>query len=262
MLLVTGCAFEHGDLPDPPDGTDPGSGSGTGSGGTAARVCKFPDASLRLCVEFDDGVYNPVVHDASSAQMDALADNISEWERSGQHAAAVDWTSDLRIPETPNLDISGALSIEMWVAPGFDQDAYLLRNEDQYAVSIDDDGHVSCQMAGTSAKSQGSLENTRWAHVACTYDQTRLEVWIDGKVSGCRDVSAPVSTVGTGGTRLVPAWVGAVDDIRVNARALSSAEMCARAGTTGCSDVCPPPEPDDDDDGPGGQGPGGGFGGH
>lgn len=264
MLLVTGCAFEHGGLPDSPDegsGSDTGSGSNTG--GTAARVCKFPDSALRLCVEFDDGVYNPVVHDASSAQMDAMADNISEWQRSGQHAAAVDWSSDLRVPETPNLDISGDLTIEMWVEPGFDQNAYLLRNADQYAMTIDDDGHVSCQVAGASAKSQASLRNTTWAHVGCTYAQNQIKVWIDGKVSGCRDTTAAISTAGSDGTRLVPAWVGAIDDIRVNARMLSSAEMCVRAGApAGCSDDCPPPLPDDDGpDGPGGGGPGGGFGG-
>ncbi|NVB83974.1 MAG: LamG domain-containing protein, partial [Kofleriaceae bacterium] len=243
MLLVTGCAFEHGDLPEPPD-EGSGSSTGSGSGGTTPtpRVCKFADPSLRLCVEFDDRVYDPVVHDASSAQMDALSDNINEWQRGGSYAAQVDWSSDLRVPETPNLDIAGALTIEMWIAPGFDQDAYLLRNEGQYAMSLDDDGHVQCQINGTTATTQTTIRNTTWAHVGCTYDQNRIKVWIDGKVQGCRDFTSAVSTNGTNGTRIAPAWVGAIDDIRINGRALSLAEMCVRAGTpAGCNDDCPAP---------------------
>ena len=256
IVLVTGCAFEHGELPGDDGSGETGSGSGTGSDNTGdtstLRVCRFPDAALRLCVEFDDRVYNPVVHDASAAQMDALADNVNEWQRGGSYAAQVNYGSDLRIPETPNLDIAGPLSIEMWVAAGFDQDAYLLRNDGQYVVTVDDDGHITCQLAGVAATSQTSIRNGSWAHVGCTYDQSQVKVWINGKVQGCRGTNVAVSTTGTSGTRLAPAWIGAIDDIRINARALSLAEMCVRAGApAGCSDDCPT-------GGSGGPGPGGG----
>ena len=84
-------------------------------------------------------------------------------------------------------------------------------------------------------------------------------MWIDGKVQGCRGATAAVSTAGTSGTRLAPAWVGAVDDIRINARALDLAEMCIRAGSpAGCNDDCPSTSGGGQGpDGPGGGGQGG-----
>jgi len=74
-----------------------------------------------------------------------------------------------------------------------------------------------------------------------------LRLFVDGAVQRCQADKRDIPMTGTQGTRLASNLVGAIDDIRVYARALPGGEICSHADKTGCAATCPGSGP-----GPGG----------
>ena len=247
---VVGCSFEHGVLEEQPGGgVDPTVDSGT----STARTCKYPDPELRLCIEFDDNVFSPLAHDASPYGLDAITLNVGEYLRDNTPAAVTAWDSKLSVGEHAMLDINPAITIEAWMAVLVYHSASLVSNDGQYALRLDPEGRISCRIGDRSARSTQSIGTGAWRHVACVYDGDVLSVFVDGSPQDCEYESTPIPTAGTLGTRLAAGYVGAIDDIRIYARALTAADVCTHADRTDCSTRC--------DLGSGGPGPGGGWGG-
>jgi hypothetical protein len=87
-----------------------------------------------------------------------------------------------------------------------------------------------------------------WHHVACTYDKSRLRVYVDGELSGCKseDKSIPTSGIdGTAigaklsGTTLSEPFTGQIDNVHIYDRRLTGSELCTLAGGADCNDRCP-----------------------
>ena len=263
MAVVAGCGFEHG-IESQPDaggvGVDPAADAMS-----VALACKYPDPALRLCVEFEDHKYTPTTSDASPYQLDAVAEELGEWTRDGQPAAVAYWNTDVRVPESPMLDIADAITFETWMRVPIYHYATVLANSGQYALSLDSSGRVTCRVGAESVTSDPIGEDV-WRHVACTYDHEILAVHIDGATQRCESASSAIPTSGTQGTLIAPGFTGAIDDIHIYARALDAAEICSHADKTACASACSGGDGGPDDGGGhggGGDGPGGGgFDGH
>jgi hypothetical protein len=249
LIAGLGCGFEHGqlDTEDPagaPDAGPPGTGTGSGSdSGTTVvqRTCKFPDAANKLCLEFDDGVLSPVVHDGSLTPHDATSSGLTAVMRAGSDPAAkVSYTSSLSIGETADLDIPEKITLEAWIRPDFYQMASIIRNEGQYVLLIDGQGHVGCQVAGVSLYSygEGTVPLGQWTHIACTYDGQRVRVFRGGSTQDCDSSSQRISTTGSVGTTIAPGFSGQIDGVRIYARDIGT-DICKHAtGGTGCQRQC------------------------
>lgn len=236
LVVIAACGFEHGQpttevKPDASDSTTPP---------PVSRECRYPDPSLRLCIEFDDGVLSPTVYDASPNHLDATAAGLTQVMRAATDPAALAQSANVRITESPALDIKNAITIEMWIKPARFQDAVLLENEDQYGIGITRTGHIGCGLAERQIFSytEGTVAANEWAHVACTFDGTRARTFINGVSTDCAFTNSKIETDGNKGVRIVPSFDGGIDGIRVYAADLTS-QMCARAGKTNCQLECP-----------------------
>lgn len=254
--IVAGCGFDHGVLVDeaepPPLPVDDDPTVDAGPPPVAARTCKYPDPELRLCIEFDDKILSPMARDGSSYQLDANATNVLEDTRNSFPAAATTLDSSVRVPEHAMLDITGAITYEAWLRVATYHTATPIGNVGQYGITMDTNGRVSCRIGNASATSTAIGRDT-WRHVACVYDGSRLRLYIDGAPASCQSADIRMPTSGTMGTWLAYKYAGAIDDVRIYARALAAAEICTHADKTTCSSSCP------GSSGPGGGGPGPGF---
>lgn len=220
---------------------------------STARACKYPDPDLRLCIEFDDSVFMPKAHDASTYQNDADTVHVGTATRGNAPAAALFADTTVHVPERPMLDISKDMTIELWAYDPFPAFDRFIDNATQYSITTDGEGHVICRMGMASVTSQNALSANAWHHIACGKDSTGLALFIDGNGSNCQSSTSPTPTGGMMGTT-IGAYLGVIDDIRIYARALTDAEICTHADRTGgCAPAC--------SDGVTGDGGGTGFGG-
>lgn len=240
---VAGCAFEPGEFRDDGPlgggggggvgGTDPGPDGGTEPQPT--RTCSFADPALRLCLDFEDAKFDPMVTDASPSRLDSAANDVDGVARGTRIAAALAWSSRIDVPEAMALDIAGPMTIELWVAPAYAHSANLVQNTGQYRIQMDGQGRIGCSTNNAATWSTGDIDPFEWSHIACVYDGTHLGVYIDGVRDG-QTASTGAPTGGTLGTVVGSGFAGALDDIRVYARSFAAADICAHAGRDTCGD--------------------------
>jgi len=245
FALLGACTFTPGEPMTPGGGSGSSDPGGTPPGVDAAPVanrppCDLSDPTVQLCLDFEE---MPLGLDSSLGQHDATVSNASMTRRSPENAIAVDLSSNVHIDETMALDISDAITYEAWIAPTSAPPPYteavVLANFGQYAVSVQPDGKVRCELAGIRADSKDpiSFGTTTWTHVACTYDRNKLVVYINGDVSHCTSGTAPIATNAKSGTSIGP-FVGSIDNVHVLSRAASDNEVCAHAGRSECNNSC------------------------
>lgn len=230
-------------LQQQPGGDDPGPGD-PGPDADATPRCKYPDSELRLCIEFDDRVFEPAATDTSPYRLDASASQIQEAARGDAPAAATTLESSLTVAETAMLDIREAITFEAWLQVPAYQNAAVIWNQGQYGVGIDIYGRVVCGIGEFVTMSTQPLGTGTWRHVACVYDGRMLSLFVDGSVARCayrdRERNRPIPTGGKAGTQLASNLVGAIDDVRIYARALAGPEICTHADRTDCTAACEP----------------------
>jgi hypothetical protein len=197
----------------------------------------MPD--LRLCLDFEDPILDPVIQDLSAGSHDAIALAITPWQRDSQQAAALDWASQMMIPESPDLDIPKNLTIEMWINPDADTTAYPLVNHNQYVVGIEQQA-LYCQFGDQYVHANTHIAVDTWTHVACTYDGTTVTAYLDGNVSACWISPMPhtIANTNTTGTQIGVNYSGAIDDVHVYARTLDSSQIQALAGVSKGNTIC------------------------
>ncbi|MDQ3369938.1 MAG: LamG domain-containing protein [Myxococcota bacterium] len=246
-LLISGCAFSAipGETSDGTEGPDAGAGvSPDDDGGTVpARRCTDP--STRLCVDFES--LTPL-RDELGATISAVGLRLEP--RGAEQAVAVTTSSELRVAETPRLDLATNLTIEMWIKPepALFVTMGLLHNAGQYALAYQGDGEVRCQLGSDRVESRRPVSPGGWHHVACTLVNGELRLYIDGSLDDCENAPAAIPTSGTGGTvigaynldgsRFAP-FVGQLDNVRIHGRAFTPQELCDISGSTTCTATCP-----------------------
>jgi concanavalin A-like lectin/glucanase superfamily protein len=234
-VLLAGCDFTAG--------ADPGTAAGgvDSGGGGVARSCHVQGSEVRLCLDFENTSLTPVVFDGSPGRHDASASNLESMPRASQLAALVAASSQLIVPETPDLDITPNLTIEMWLEPTqFIWDmTWPLSNDTQYGLGLAGDV-IACTIGGQTAWAASYIAIDTWSHVACTYDGATITVYVGGDVAGCLPTKVPIPTSGTTGTAIGGGgYIGGIDDIHVYSDALAADALCQLSGSTDCKQACP-----------------------
>ncbi len=243
ISVLTACTFTPGQATDPGAG-NPGGGGGTGvdaSPVVARPACDLSDSAVQLCLDFDTAQLGL---DSSAGQHDAVVTSATPTMRAtAEPAIAVDMSSSIHVAPTPALEISDAITYELWLAPtqlpasghysAFD-------NSNQYTIELEPDASVRCVLAGHYAQSKDPVATgaNAWTHVACTYDRDTLKIFINGSVSACYQTSGAIATNGTAGTNIGQPFVGAIDNVHVLSRTASADEICAHAGQQDCNTSC------------------------
>jgi hypothetical protein len=253
-MLAAGCGFEAPTEPQMPgdvvvDPVYPDDDM------IVARKCATSDPTLRLCIDFED-VATFASDGSGHAHHPIVADSLTMMARDSETAVQMSALSRLRIAETPDLDVTGSLTLSLWVrpesVPANNQAYTMIDNDLQYAISYEDSGQVRCTIGSERVDSVVPIFPRTWYAVACTYDGSTLKLLIDGHVAGCRSKPGALSGSGALGTAIgadlagAPAspsfsqpFLGGLDNLQVFARAWSPAELCTAAGTTDCLDACP-----------------------
>lgn len=231
--LLVGCGFAPKARDVQPDAQSP-------NGGPTIPLssCHSQQPDLRLCLDFEDPSLDPVIQDLSAGNHNAWTTLVAPWRRDGQQAAAMDLGSTISILEAPDLDIAQNLTIEMWINPDSDTDAYPLTNSGQYTLGIQQHA-LYCQFGSHGVHANATIEVDTWTHVACTYDGTTVTAYLDGDVSACR--TSPLDSipnVNASGTKVGVAYSGAIDDVHIYARTLDAPQIQSLAGVTSGTTAC------------------------
>ena len=156
----------------------------------------------------------------------------------------------ITIPHKPSLDITGPISISMWLKPGADdpegkgtETAPMAKALSTASVSWSFQvrygwgGAPKPLMAFTFNTSprawafmDSKLTRNEWCHIACTFDGKTLKAFRNGNQTDSTPMGAITSSptpvlIGTDGWGCD--WIGAIDDVRMYNHALSEAEIQA-----------------------------------
>lgn len=211
-----------------------------------ARRCATGDASLRLCIDFDDE--SLLTSDGSGRGHDAIGTNLTVMAREDEQAVLVGTTSQLVVPEAPDLDIKNNLTVTLLAQPAnlprAGKSYWALDNNKQYFVTYKDDGKFRCGIGNMTVDAVVGVPPGDWYHVTCAFDHGALELFIDGQLAGCRVLGPDIPIdgmegLGIGGniganSAFTDQFVGGLDNIQVFQRTFSQDEACTAAGKTDC----------------------------
>ena len=214
-------------------------------------LCDTSDASLKLCLEFDEVglAAATTARDGSGLGHDATIANIGVTTRTTPHvsqAVSSSTSTSITIPKSNDFNLQ-QFTLTAWVnyhtTPASQQG--VLDTGKQYTMSVNNNDQVQCAISNNGntlgLNKNVTLVHDTWQLVGCTYDGA---MWCALAVRGtsvdiqCEPFNASVDTSPTFGTAIA-AWatspvsanfIGDVDEIRVYGRALSSSEICAAAG--------------------------------
>jgi hypothetical protein len=193
--LVAGCSFTPNEIGST---SDPGHG---GPSGTAPDASPAPlaencpsDVSLALCFDFEDTALAPTLKDGSSRGHDATTANIVAMPRASEQAAAVASGSQIYVPPAYDLSDFYTLTQEAWVRPDTTgTGAWAINHQPQYGLAFDGESAL-CQIGNKTAQVAFHTAAGTWSHVACTYDGSRIKLYVDGSVVACSDGPENIDT--------------------------------------------------------------------
>ncbi|MDT8301000.1 MAG: LamG domain-containing protein [Sedimentisphaerales bacterium] len=167
-------------------------------------------------------------------------------------AMEFDGESYVDVGNDTSLDITGPISMGIWIRPGAD-DPEGNGTETAVMAKADSAGSPSWSwqvrygwnspqpyMAFTFNTSPRAwvyvgknLERGEWAHIACSHDGTTLKCYLNGEETDSTPMGAITSSptpvlIGSDGWR--SDWIGAIDEVVIYDRALSESEVMYLAG--------------------------------
>ncbi len=168
------------------------------------------------------------------------------WTSEGRFGGALvfDGHNDLvSVADADGLHLTGAMTLEAWVKPTDGTAGWrpaivkMLGGNRDYALYATSEGggpsgHVHSSAGEQYVASASAVAVGSWSHVAMTYDGSRIDVYVNGSAvashpaSGAVDASTDALQIG-GNAGSAEWFAGAIDEVRVYNRALSSPEIAA-----------------------------------
>ncbi len=197
-----------------------------------------PDLVLSLDFETLNGRIFP---DGSGQGNDAEA--LGGLRVKGVRGAGVDFSppgASVVCLDSPSLNLTGDLTLEAWVAPGTQGTGHygtIIRKDGAYALRFDGNRLGLLFWCGGTVTylhtEPLALQPGVWKHVAGTWDGDRARLYVDGReaavspgpLPGAIDQSGAPCCIGSCRGEL--AFPGAIDEVRIRARALAPAEVLA-----------------------------------
>jgi hypothetical protein len=240
VVLLGACGFMPQSADVQPDAQSGSSSSVMPPPTTDASLptsCHSQLAGVVLCLDFEDATLDPTAHDSSGGGHDAATSNVSPIPRGAQQAAAVTSASSIKVPESSALDLSGPLSIEMWVEGSSTiEDDTLFQHDDGFG--IDFNHSPGCFVNDSDDVWAPSPLPAGWHHVACTWDGSTIRTYVDGGVVACAGMHETLNAR-SAQVEISAPFTGALDDIHLYSRALEPTEVQLLAGTITTAVTCP-----------------------
>ncbi len=156
-------------------------------------------------------------------------------------------SSGITVPNSANLNPTGAITIDAWVKPFSFPNAFptVVRKriiDPQYLISVTDQGEGHCNIGGAWADPVGGVVPlNEWTHLACTYDRVAVRLYVNGvevaisPATQAIPVSSDVLGIGKLDGSTSRNFDGLIDEVEIFNRALSAAEIKAifEAGSAG-----------------------------
>lgn len=160
-------------------------------------------------------------------------------------ALQLDGATYATCPSASSLDITGAITLAAWIRPTHVATQYLIKkailgSTDGYELSLSSSGKVFFRLDQAShantyrvdSTTSYAIDGSTWMQVAATYDGTTMRLYINGvqeaSLAGPAAIGSNSTSLGIGaqpdGTS---PFVGAIDEARIWARALSPSEIQA-----------------------------------
>jgi len=175
----------------------------------------------------------------------------------------------IRIPDSPSLHFTNALTMEAWVYPtrlGVIQDIICKwdlngTGQKSYDMALLSDGRAYLILCAdgndgfdTAVVSTNAVPLNQWTHLATSYDSTSIKIYVNGsyqtEVAYTHGIFPGNHDLGIGGTvggsdpgQVGVPFAGLIDEPSIYSRALSAAEILEiyNAGSTGkCGSSIPP----------------------
>jgi len=142
------------------------------------------------------------------------------------------------VPDSVSLDITEAISIELWVKVDIQNEVYtsFIAKEDAYDIGYyRDTGKIWFEFyIGTHVylDSIGTINDGSWHHIVCTYNKEKMKIYIDGSLDNTDAQTASIST--SVYPLSIGAWKnssfthffnGSIDEPRIYSRTLSATEV-------------------------------------
>ena len=190
---------------------------------------------------FDEG--SGTVLGDSSGNVNNGAISGATWSTAGKFGSALSFngTNNLvSIPDSNSLDLTTALTLEAWVRPaalGTVWRTVLMKEQpgnlvyDLYANTDKGFPETALWIGGErTARSSAALPLNSWTHLASTYDDATLRLYVNGvqaaSLAQTGSVATSTGSLRIGGNNVWPEWFsGLIDEVRVYNRALTPSEI-------------------------------------
>lgn len=207
---------------------------------TGASAAPLP-ADLVAAYGFEEGVGDTTADASGHGHTARLLG--PTWTRTGRFGTALelDGKNDrARVAQTPLLDPGSALTLTAWVRPRAlsERAAVVVKARPAgiaYALYVADGpgrppaGYVHVQGADLGVVGTTALPLDQWTHLALTYDGSALRLYVDGALVATRAASGAIpdspNALQMGGDGSRESLRGALDEVRLYARALDAAEV-------------------------------------
>lgn len=163
-------------------------------------------------------------------------------------------TAGVTIPDKASLDITGALSVELWIKPiTSNQTSYLVaKNSDTGAATFDHGfalggGKLRAILTGNTYTSGYIVPVNEWTHVALTWDAANVRMYANGnlvytanrtKALTANNKPLVIGARNTPAGALTQGFTGELDQVNVWRKALSAGEVCMASGGIAGSGSC------------------------
>ena len=229
------------------------------SGGPKAQT---PTPGLVAAYSFDEG--NGLnANDGSGNNFTGIISGAT-WTSTGKfgNALSFDGTSNwVTVADANALDLTAGMTLEAWVFPTAAATAAMWRNViikervggEVYNLYADTDSHVpgiyivkGANLSTVSASGTSQILLNTWTHLAATYNNSSLSLYVNGNLVRSVPTSGNLTT-STGALRIGGNSVwgeffqGIIDEVRVYNRALSQAEI--QSDMVRPLGLAPPPPP-------------------
>jgi hypothetical protein len=240
------------------------SGNTTTSAGVNVNVSNTglpPSPGLVASYGFDEGAGTAAADSTGNGNHGTV--NGASWTigRFGQ-ALSFDGTNDrVSVPDSATLDLTSGMTLEAWVKPTVTGTAWktvLFKHRNNNASNmvyvLYGNRNTSVPNAeitvGTSVKaangpSGSGLPLNVWSHLAATFDNSTLRLFVNGAQIASLATAGPIATstgdLWIGANNVWSEWFsGAIDEVRVYNRALSAAEIQTDMTRAAAPDNDPP----------------------
>lgn len=205
-------------------------------------VTKRYDYGLVGYWHFDEGT-GTSTYDASGRANTGTLTNGPTWQPSASckagYCLGFDTSATERVlASSPNFAARNTLTLSAWIYPtgvgGTDSFETIILG--RYYLSFNDANQaLSCYWYGTTpagyhTTAANSVPLNQWSHVACVWDGTNINEYVNGSLSKTVAVTGsgnPTTDIAIGAESPVRQFQGYIDEVRIYNRALSASEILA-----------------------------------